>query len=39
VNAAAARGRAAMLADAGIVLTPAERGEIEVADFGPRIVR
>jgi D-lyxose ketol-isomerase len=32
-----ARERAAsMLAQAGIVLTPAERGEIEVADFGLR---
>jgi D-lyxose ketol-isomerase len=35
VNAAAARERAAaMLAEAGIVLTPAERAAIEVADFG-----
>jgi D-lyxose ketol-isomerase len=35
VDASAARGRAAaMLADAGIVLTPAERDGIEVADFG-----
>jgi D-lyxose ketol-isomerase len=35
VTEADARERAAaMLADAGIVLTPAEREEIEVADFG-----
>jgi D-lyxose ketol-isomerase len=35
VTEAEARARAAsMLADAGIVLTPAERKEIEVADFG-----
>jgi D-lyxose ketol-isomerase len=35
VDAADARQRAAaMLADAGIVLTPAEREGIEVADFG-----
>jgi D-lyxose ketol-isomerase len=35
VNEADARERAAaMLAEAGIVLTPAERGAIEVADFG-----
>jgi D-lyxose ketol-isomerase len=35
VTEAEARERAAaMLADAGIVLTPAERGHIEVADFG-----
>jgi D-lyxose ketol-isomerase len=35
VDAAAARERAAaMLAEAGIVLTPAEREAIEVADFG-----
>jgi D-lyxose ketol-isomerase len=35
VTAAEARERAAaMLADAGIVLTPAERDAIEVADFG-----
>jgi len=35
VDTGAARERAAsMLADAGIVLTPAERGAIEVADFG-----
>jgi D-lyxose ketol-isomerase len=35
VDAAAARERAAaMLADAGIVLTPAEREAIEIADFG-----
>jgi D-lyxose ketol-isomerase len=35
VHATAARERAAaMLADAGIVLTPAEREAIEVADFG-----
>jgi D-lyxose ketol-isomerase len=35
VTEAEARKRAAeMLADAGIVLTPAERGGIEVADFG-----
>jgi D-lyxose ketol-isomerase len=35
VTAAEARERAAaMLADAGIVLTPTERGQIEVADFG-----
>jgi D-lyxose ketol-isomerase len=35
VDTAAARERAAaMLADAGIVLTPAERESIEVADFG-----
>jgi len=35
VNEAEARERAAaMLADAGIVLTPAEREQIEVADFG-----
>jgi D-lyxose ketol-isomerase len=35
VDAARARKRAAaMLADAGIVLTPAERESIEVADFG-----
>jgi D-lyxose ketol-isomerase len=35
VDAAEARQRAAaMLADAGIVLTPAEREGIEVADFG-----
>jgi D-lyxose ketol-isomerase len=35
VDAVAARERAAsMLADAGIVLTPAERETIEVADFG-----
>jgi D-lyxose ketol-isomerase len=35
VNEAEARERAAaMLAEAGVVLTPAEREEIEVADFG-----
>ena len=35
MNAAEARERtAAMLAEAGIVLTPAERERIEVADFG-----
>jgi D-lyxose ketol-isomerase len=35
VDAASARARAAaMLAEAGIVLTPAEQDEIEVADFG-----
>jgi D-lyxose ketol-isomerase len=35
VTAAQARARAAaMLAEAGIVLTPAEHDEIEVADFG-----
>jgi len=35
VTAAQARARAAaMLAEAGIVLTPAEQDEIEVADFG-----
>ena len=35
MTAAQARARAAaMLAEAGIVLTPAEQGEIEVADFG-----
>lgn len=35
MDAAAARDRAAaMLAEAGIVLTPAEREAIEVADFG-----
>jgi D-lyxose ketol-isomerase len=35
VTEAEARERAAaMLADAGIVLTPAERAQIEVADFG-----
>jgi D-lyxose ketol-isomerase len=35
VDAASARERAAaMLAEAGIVLTPAEREAIEVADFG-----
>jgi len=35
VTEAEARGRAAaMLADAGIALTPAEREQIEVADFG-----
>ena len=35
MNEAEARERAAaMLADAGIVLTPAEREQIEVADFG-----
>ncbi len=35
MDAAEARQRAAaMLADAGIVLTPAEREGIEVADFG-----
>jgi D-lyxose ketol-isomerase len=35
VDAVAARERAAsMLADAGIVLTPAERETVEVADFG-----
>jgi D-lyxose ketol-isomerase len=35
VTEAEARARAAsMLADAGIVLTPAEQKEIEVADFG-----
>jgi D-lyxose ketol-isomerase len=35
VDAAEARQRAAaMLADAGVVLTPAEREGIEVADFG-----
>jgi D-lyxose ketol-isomerase len=35
VTEAEARDRAAaMLADAGIVLTPLERAEIEVADFG-----
>ncbi len=35
MDAAEARERAAaMLAEAGIVLTPAERGAIEVADFG-----
>ncbi len=35
MDAAAARERAAaMLAEAGIVLTPAEREAIEVADFG-----
>jgi D-lyxose ketol-isomerase len=35
VNEAEARERAAaMLAEAGVVLTPAEEAEIEVADFG-----
>ena len=35
MDAAHARERAAtMLAEAGVVLTPAERAEIEVADFG-----
>jgi D-lyxose ketol-isomerase len=35
VDAASARARAAaMLAEAGIVLTPVEQDEIEVADFG-----
>ena len=35
MDAASARARAAtMLAEAGIVLTPVERDEIEVADFG-----
>jgi D-lyxose ketol-isomerase len=35
VDAASARARAAaMLAEAGIVLTPAERDAVEVADFG-----
>ncbi len=35
MDAAAARERAAaMLADAGVVLTPSERETIEVADFG-----